>query len=33
MKYVPFEYQVFTKQFIVNNPAAGVFLDMGMGPG
>lgn len=31
MKYEPFEYQIFTKQFIVNNQAAGVFLDMGMG--
>ena len=31
MKYCPFEYQVFTKQFIIDHPAAGVFLDMGMG--
>lgn len=31
MKYEPFEYQVFTKQFIIDHPAAGVFLDMGMG--
>lgn len=31
MKYEPFEYQRFTKQFIVDHPAAGVFLDMGMG--
>ena len=31
MKYEPFEYQVFTKWFILSHPAAGVFLDMGMG--
>lgn len=31
MKYEPFEYQRFTKQFILDHPAAGVFLDMGMG--
>lgn len=31
MKYEPFEYQRFTKQFIVDHPAAGIFLDMGMG--
>ncbi|MBQ3330826.1 MAG: DEAD/DEAH box helicase [Ruminococcus sp.] len=31
MKYEPFEYQAFTKQFIISHSAAGVFLDMGMG--
>ena len=31
MKYCPFEYQIFTKQFIIDHRAAGVFLDMGMG--
>ena len=31
MKYEPFEYQLFTKRFILGHPAAGVFLDMGMG--
>lgn len=31
MKYEPFEYQIFTKQFILEHDAAGVFLDMGMG--
>lgn len=31
MEYKPFEYQRFTKQFIVDHPAAGIFLDMGMG--
>lgn len=31
MEYKPYEYQVFTKQFILDNPEAGVFLDMGMG--
>lgn len=31
MKYEPFEYQRFTKQFIIDHPVAGIFLDMGMG--
>lgn len=31
MKYIPFEYQHFTKQFIIDHPEAGIFLDMGMG--
>lgn len=31
MKYEPFEYQTFTKQFILDNSEAGVFLDMGSG--
>lgn len=31
MKYEPFTYQLFTKQFILDHDAAGVFLDMGMG--
>lgn len=31
MKYEPFEYQLFTKQFIIDHHSAGVFLDMGMG--
>lgn len=31
MKYEPYEYQRFTKQFILDHPAAGIFLDMGMG--
>lgn len=31
MKYEPFDYQLYTKQFILNNPEAGIFLDMGMG--
>lgn len=31
MEYKPFEYQRYTKQFIIDHPAAGVFLDMGMG--
>lgn len=31
MEYKPFEYQRFTKQFIIDHPAAGIFLDMGMG--
>ncbi len=31
MRYEPYEYQLFTKDFIVNNPEAGIFLDMGMG--
>ena len=31
MEYKPFEYQRFTKQFILDHPAAGIFLDMGMG--
>lgn len=31
MRYEPFEYQRFTKQFILDHPNAGVFLDMGMG--
>ena len=31
MVYQPFEYQTFTKEFIISHPAAGVFLDMGMG--
>lgn len=31
MEYKPYDYQAFTKQFIIDNPEAGVFLDMGMG--
>lgn len=31
MKYVPHNYQEEAKNFIINNPAAGVFMDMGMG--
>ena len=31
MKYIPYEYQRFTKQFILDHPEAGIFLDMGMG--
>lgn len=31
MKYEPFDYQLYTKQFILDNPEAGIFLDMGMG--
>lgn len=31
MKYTPYEYQRFTKQFILDHSEAGIFLDMGMG--
>ncbi len=31
MIYSPFYYQVFGKDFIINNTAAGLFLDMGLG--
>lgn len=31
MKYEPYGYQRFTKQFILDHPEAGIFLDMGMG--
>lgn len=31
MKYVPHSYQEEAKNFILKNPAAGVFMDMGMG--
>lgn len=31
MKYEPYNYQLKTKDFIIDNPEAGVFLDMGMG--
>lgn len=31
MEYKPFSYQRFAKQFIIDHPAAGIFLDMGMG--
>lgn len=31
MKYEPYNYQLKTKEFIIDNPEAGVFLDMGMG--
>lgn len=31
MEYRPYEYQRFTKQFILDHLAAGIFLDMGMG--
>lgn len=31
MIYEPFEYQVFTKNFIIENAEAGIFLDMGSG--
>ena len=31
MKYEPFFYQKFAERFILENPEAGLFLDMGMG--
>lgn len=31
MIYEPFNYQIFTKQFILDNAEAGILLDMGMG--
>jgi len=31
MRYEPFYYQKFAEQFILENPEAGLFLDMGMG--
>ncbi|MBR1810138.1 MAG: DEAD/DEAH box helicase [Clostridia bacterium] len=31
MKYCPHEYQAYTSRFIVSNPVAAVFLDMGLG--
>ena len=31
MKYEPFHYQKFAERFILENPEAGLFLDMGMG--
>lgn len=31
MEYVPHSYQEEAKKFIIENPAAGLFLDMGMG--
>lgn len=31
MKFIPYEYQKYTIDFIVNHKIAGVFLDMGLG--
>lgn len=31
MKFVPYEYQSRAIQFVIDNPAAGLFLDMGLG--
>lgn len=31
MRYEPYYYQEYAEQFIIEHPAAGVFLDMGMG--
>lgn len=31
MKYVPHEYQKYAEDFIINNPACGLLLDMGLG--
>ena len=31
MKYVPHDYQDVAKQWILDHPAAGLFLDMGLG--
>lgn len=31
MRYTPRTYQSYTTQFILDNPAAGIFLDMGLG--
>jgi len=31
VKYVPYPYQVYAEQFILEHPAAGLLLDMGMG--
>jgi len=31
MKFIPHEYQEIAKEFILQNKAAGLFLDMGMG--
>lgn len=31
MKYSPYSYQAFAEQFIIEHPAAGLLLDMGMG--
>ncbi|MEN6350981.1 MAG: DEAD/DEAH box helicase [Syntrophomonas sp.] len=31
MKYVPHEYQKYAEQFIIEHPACGLFLDLGLG--
>lgn len=31
MKYEPYNYQAYATQRIVNDPAVGLFLDMGLG--
>jgi hypothetical protein len=31
MRYIPFHYQKFAEDFIIENPGAGLFLDMGLG--
>ncbi|MGE5390884.1 MAG: DEAD/DEAH box helicase [Deltaproteobacteria bacterium] len=31
MKYVPHEYQKYAEEFIIDHPACGLFLDMGLG--
>lgn len=31
MRYVPYEYQKYAEEFIINNPACALMLDMGLG--
>jgi len=31
MKYVPHDYQKYAEEFIINNPACALMLDMGLG--
>lgn len=31
MNFIPWNYQEYAINHIINNPAAGLFLDMGMG--
>lgn len=31
MKFMPYEYQKYAINHIINNPASALFLDMGMG--
>lgn len=32
MKFIPHEYQKFCEDFLMDKPAAGLLLDMGLGP-
>lgn len=31
MKFIPHDYQDIAKQWVLDHPAAGLFLDMGLG--